>query len=46
MDLEPIFEFLDDSGDGEINEIELKALTYLGDADGENIKSIPSELQE
>lgn len=37
VDLEPIFEFLDDSGDGEINEIELKALTYLGDADGDGI---------
>merc|ERR1712055_184330 len=34
VDLEPIFEFLDDDGDGVVNAAELKALTTTGDADG------------
>merc|ERR1712098_987783 len=33
VDLEPIFDFLDDTGDGQVNEDELKALTSTGDAD-------------
>merc|ERR1711872_14343 len=37
VDLEPIFEFLDDDGSGGVSAAELKALTVAGDEDGDGI---------
>merc|ERR1712142_53583 len=37
VDLEPIFLFLDDDGEGGVDATELKALTITGDADGDGL---------
>merc|ERR1712042_157249 len=37
VDLEPIFEFLDDDGSGGVSAAELKALTVAGDEDGDGV---------
>merc|ERR1712002_608755 len=37
VDLEPIFEFLDNDGSGGVNSDELKELTVAGDEDGDGV---------
>ena len=44
VDLEPIFEFLDDDGDQEINLTELMALSVIGDANGKECTVIKDSI--
>ena len=46
VDLEPIFNFLDDNADGSVSQTELNALTTTGDADGKKSYTIRIELRK